>query len=89
MAGFFSRLFGGSAGKAAPATQPESYKDFTITPNPIQAGSEYRIAALIEKDGKSHQLIRADTLRDHEGAVEASLGKARQAIDEQGDRIFG
>ncbi len=37
---------------------------------------------------KSHTLIRADTLGDLEGANEASISKAKQVIDEQGDRIF-
>ena len=51
-------------------------------------GGEFRIAAVIEKDGRRHELIRADTLRDREAAVAASLGKARQIIDEQGESIF-
>jgi hypothetical protein len=34
-------------------------------------------------------MIRADTFEDEDSAAAASLGKARQMIDEQGDRIFG
>ena len=80
------KLFGGSAPEPA---KPETYKGFAITPNPVNEGGRFRIGALIEKDGQSHQLIRADTLDDLESAVTASIGKAKQMIDEQGDRLFG
>lgn len=86
MAGFFSRIFGG--GGSAPAAEPVSYKDFAIHPEPIREGDQYRISARIEKDGKEHKLIRADTISDHAQAVDASIGKAKQMIDEQGDGIF-
>ena len=82
-----SKLFGG--GKSAPEAEPETYNGFTITPTPIAEGGRFRISARIEKDGKSHTLIRADVLEDLAAASEASLGKAKQMIDEQGDRLFG
>ncbi|MEL6169291.1 MAG: HlyU family transcriptional regulator [Pseudomonadota bacterium] len=85
----FSRLFGGGSQEPDP---PESYEGFTITPEPIKDGNHFRIAARIEKEVagqlKSHHLIRADTLESHEAAKAASLGKARQVIDEQGERLF-
>ena len=86
-----SRLFGG--GGAGPEPASETYEGFKITPKPERVGSRYRIGALIEKDvggeTKTHHLIRADILDDIEGANVASIGKARQMIDEQGDRLFG
>ena len=88
------RLFGGGDGSGGGASQPdpEVYKDFTIFPEPAQTQGGYRIGARIEKDVggelKSHQLIRADVIQTHDEAVEASLGKARQMIDEQGERLF-
>ena len=86
----FSKLFGG--GTAGPATPPETYKGFAITPTPIREGPRYRISAKIEKEVggemKVHTLIRADTLEDAQAAAEASLGKAKHLIDEQGDRLF-
>ncbi|MEM7489589.1 MAG: HlyU family transcriptional regulator [Pseudomonadota bacterium] len=88
MAGFLSRLFGGGGSAPKPAASV-SYEGFDITPQPIQAGSEWRIAARIEKDGKVHEMIRADTLRDRDACAEAALAKAKQVIDQQGDRIFG
>ena len=52
----------------------------------------WRLAAQIEKkiddDTKTHRLIRADTFQDREAAVSASIAKAKQVIDEQGDRLF-
>lgn len=86
-----SKLFG-----RGPATEPGAqaidYKDFRVTPDPMREGKHFRIAATIEAeiDGetKTHRLIRADTLESHEAAVEASLAKAKQMIDQMGARLF-
>lgn len=89
MPSFLSRLFG----KSAPAA-PEAvlHKDCRIYPDPIREGSGFRVAARIEKDVdgqvKTHQMIRADVHTDLDSAREASLGKARQAIDQLGDELF-
>jgi len=87
-----SRLFGGG-GPPKPRHASETYKDFTITPDPAREGSTFRIRAHVTKEiageAKSHTLIRADTLESEEAAVVASVGKAKQLIDEQGDRLFG
>lgn len=95
-----SRLFGGKSGAgsgsgseaAAPSGKSEDYKGYAITPAPIKTGGQYRVAARIEKtvDGslRSHQLTRADTMGSFDDATAISLSKARQVIDEQGDRIF-
>lgn len=83
----FSKLFGG--GTRAPEAEPEDYKGFAITVSPQKDGSGWRIAARIEKDGQIHDLIRADVLNEKEAAEQASLSKAKQVIDEQGDRLFG
>lgn len=84
----FSRLFGGKT----PEVEPQSHAGFAIYPEPVQEGTKWRIAARIEKeiDGeiKSHRLIRADTLDSQEAAIQATLNKARQVIDEQGDQMF-
>jgi hypothetical protein len=86
-----SRLFGGG-GPAKPRHASETYKDFTITPDPARDGPRWRISARIEKEvggaTKTQRLIRADTFEDESAAAAASLGKARQLIDEQGERLF-
>jgi hypothetical protein len=86
-----SRLFGGGAPKPPP--EPEDHKGFAITPCPIREGSRFRISARIEKTvggtPRSHTLIRADVYESEGDAIAASAAKARQMIDEQGDRLFG
>ncbi len=88
---WLSRIFGGTDG-AQPDKEPVEYKGFSILPEPMPDGGKYRIAAKIEKEVggemQSHHLIRADTLDGYEAAVEASTGKAKQMIDEQGERLF-
>ena len=87
----FGRLFGGgkSADKGVEAIE---YNGFLIYPEPIKEGSEFRLAARIEQgEGetlKSHQVIRADTIRSHEEAVDASISKCKQVIDQMCTRIF-
>lgn len=93
---WLSKIFGGGgAGGAAPkgaAANAEEYNGFRIIPEPQKEGGQFRIAARIEKDvdgaTKVHHLIRADTMAGFDQAVQASVSKARQMIDEQGERIF-
>ncbi|MGV8985265.1 MAG: HlyU family transcriptional regulator [Cypionkella sp.] len=89
---FFSRLFGKST-PAANAPEPLLYKDFRIFPQPMKEGGTYRVAVQIEKDfgaeTKVHQLIRADTNAALDEATKTSIAKAKQAIDQLGDALFG
>lgn len=82
-----SKLFGGGNASAATA-EPIEYNGFSITPQPAKEGGRYRIGAKIEKDDRTHDLIRADTLDDKAGADEASINKAKQLIDQMGDALF-
>lgn len=91
-----SRLFGTGPtpdGAAAPQRDAVDYNGYAIHPEPISEGSQWRIAARIEKEVggevKTHRMVRADLLADADTAVEESLRKARRLIDEQGDAIFG
>ena len=85
----FKKLFGGGG---APEVTAETYKDYRITSTPIAEGGTFRICALIEKDVEGetlqHKMVRADTVQGLQAAEEASLSKAKQVIDQQGDRIF-
>ena len=88
-----SKLFGGGGGRdEKPGAEPVTYEDFRIFAEPVKEGGQYRIAARIEKEvggeTKTHQLIRADTLSDPEEAANASIAKAKQLIDQQGERLF-
>lgn len=82
---FFSKLFGKPEQKPAESVM---YEGYVITPQPMKEGHVYRLSALIEKDGKTHHLIRADTLPSVEAAHEAAIEKAKQVIDQQGARMF-
>lgn len=86
---FWKSLFGPRASdtSAAPAAG-EDYNGFRIVPAPIREGGQFRVAARIERDGRVHQLIRADTMASAEEAAAASVRKARQVIDERGERLF-
>ena len=89
----FGKLFGGTPkSKAASGAEAETYNGFRITPAPQSDADGYRIGAVIEKeiDGevKRHNLLRADVVRSLDEAQAFSLRKAKQVIDEQGERIF-
>ncbi len=90
---FWSRLFGGKPAEEPASAPAEEHKGFRITPKPIREGGHYRIAARIEKDvagvPRVHELVRADTVSSLDEAKTLSVAKARQVIDEQGDRLFG
>ena len=87
----FSRLFGSSEPKAN-AFETEEYKGFAVTPEPVKESGGHRISARIEKefDGetKIHHLIRADVCSNLDEARSLSLAKAKQIIDQEGDRLF-
>ncbi len=92
---FLKKLFGGGGTKdvaVEKTAQPVEYKGYQITPCPIPDGGQFRISARIDGvvsgEAKSHTLIRADVIRDQGEAVEASIGKAKQMIDQMGDQIF-
>lgn len=89
----FSRLFGGGGGGKPATVDAIDYEGFRIIPDPIAEEGQFRLAARIEMDidgeTKSHHLIRADVIRNRGEAVDAAIRKARQMIDQQGQRLFG
>ncbi|MEJ6402556.1 HlyU family transcriptional regulator [Yoonia sp. 2307UL14-13] len=85
-----SRLFGSN--KPTDTAQPETYNGMRIYAEPMREGNTYRLSARIEQDidgtTREHRLIRADTFQDADAAASAAIAKAKQMIDEQGDRLF-
>jgi hypothetical protein len=86
-----SRLFGG--GKTAEAAPEfETYAGMRIYAEPQREGSDYRLCARIEQDvdGETREqlVIRADTFGSADDAAKASVTKAKQVIDEQGENLF-
>ncbi|MCP5080213.1 MAG: transcriptional activator HlyU [Alphaproteobacteria bacterium] len=95
MASFLSKLFGGSSGKGTSGpkrSDPVSYNDLVIQAAPEEAGDQWRLAGFIIKqsdDGPlERKFLRADTFPSHDEAIEYSVRKAKQIIDEQGARLF-
>lgn len=70
----------------------QEYNGFTIEAAPIKEGSQYRTAGFIsgEVDGESHRVpfIRADNSTDKQAAIDHSLSKGRQIVDEQGKNLL-
>ena len=90
---FWSALFGRrSAAEAATSPDPVEYKGFVIRAAPYKNNGGYQTAGVIEREingeRKEHRFIRADSYASYEDAVNFTLGKARQIIDLQGERIF-
>lgn len=87
------RFLGGgrTAAEAEPAAAVE-HRGFRIVPQIRAQGGQYLTCALIEKDfpegPRRHELIRADTHASPDDAKAFAIHKAKQVIDEQGDRLF-
>ncbi len=89
--GFLGRLFGGGGGGASAETEPEVYKDLEIRAAPQNQGGRWLTAGSISKPGVEeavHKFIRADTHTSRDEAVDFTIRKAKQIIDEQGDGLF-
>lgn len=86
-----SRLFGGGE-PSGPKGPDATHEGFRIFAEPAKEGTHFRVGARIEGevDGetKVHTLIRADVLESRDLAVEVSVAKAKQVIDEQGAALF-
>ena len=95
---FLKRLFGGGGGEAneaasaKPAKQVE-HKGFLISATPYKAEGQYQTCGVVSKevDGvmKEHRFIRADRFAGLDDAVDISIKKGIQLVDEQGERMFG
>jgi len=85
-------LGGAEGAKSVSAAAEETYNGYTIKATPMKEGGQYRLHAVISKeiDGAvlSHDLIRADMYQSLEDLVPATMRKAKQVIDEQGERMF-
>jgi len=90
---FLKSLFVGKTGTGqTKPSEPIDYKEFTIEAAPINEDGKYRTAGYIsgEVDGESKriQFIRADQNADLQLAIDHSISKARQIIDEQGTKLL-
>ena len=86
-------LAAGATGEPAGVTAPAvDYKGYRILAAPYRTKDQYQTAGSIEKDTpegtKSHAFIRADTYSNRDDAIAFTISKAKQIIDQQGDRMF-
>ena len=88
---FLRGLLGG--GEAAGAQhEVVEYEGYRIEPTPEKRESGWSTCGVISREVggelRTHRFIRADTSSTVDGAVELIVRKARQLIDEQGERLF-
>lgn len=96
MLSFLKNLFSrSSAGNESPFGAPGeavSYKGFRIRPAPYPSKGQFQTAGIIEKvdenGTREHRFIRAETHPSRDDAATFAIAKAKQIIDEQGDRLF-
>ena len=88
-----SRLSGGGEASSVKEGPPVEYKGYRIRPASYRSSNLYQTAGVIEKDfpdgAKEHRFIRAETHPSQDDANEFAITKAKQIIDQQGDRMFG
>ncbi len=81
-----------SSGAPAVAADTITYKDVTITPTPLPEGGQFKTAGTISQiiDGveKKTEFIRADNHSSADAAIEHSINKAKQIVDERGTSLF-
>jgi hypothetical protein len=87
----WSRLAGGGV-SAADETAIE-YNGYRIRPAPYRRMGQYQTCGVVAKEIggeiKEHRFIRAEMHPTRDAAITFSIAKARQLIDEQGERLFG
>ncbi len=94
LSGFLRRLTGGGEDDAAPGPSGPAveYEGYAIHAAPRKQGSQWLTAGLITKefpDGvKEHHFIRAETHASQDDAKAFAVLKAKQIIDERGDKLF-
>ena len=95
LSGFLRRLTGGGdTDDAAPGARGPAvaYEGYAIHAIPRRQGSQWLTAGLIAKefpDGvKEHHFIRAETHASQDDASAFAVVKAKQIIDERGDKVF-
>jgi hypothetical protein len=81
-----------AAASAGVSSDPQPYADCTIYAAPQKEGGQYRLAGRIEKtvgeDVLVRNFIRADMFSSTDDAIECTVRKAQQIIDQNGSSLF-
>lgn len=91
------KLFGAatkeSAGREEHRSEPQDYNGFRIVATPYKEAGQYQLCGVVSKEvdgvAREHRFIRADRFAALDDAVAMTFFKARQIVDQQGDRLFG
>jgi hypothetical protein len=87
-----SLLIGSSDTGQVKPSEPTDYQGFAIEAAPINEDGKYRTAGYISGEvngeAKRIQFIRADQNADLQMAIDHSISKAQQIIDEQGTALL-
>ena len=95
MAAIFKALWSRLVGRGAAAADEAAieYNFYRIRPAPYRRMGQYQTCGIIEKEIAGaiaeHRFIRAEMHPTRDAAIEFSIAKAKQIIDEQGERMFG
>ncbi|MFV0296709.1 MAG: HlyU family transcriptional regulator [Hyphomicrobiaceae bacterium] len=92
---FWKKLFGSGNTDTAnkdKVVREADHKGFRIAAMPYAEAGQYQVAGRITKEAdgvtREHRFVRADRFASLEDAADVALMKARQMIDQQGERIF-
>ncbi|OWK23953.1 hypothetical protein AJ87_26515 [Rhizobium yanglingense] len=96
LSSIFSMFSGGgksAEASAGPKGEPQLYADCAIYAEPRKEGVQFRLAGRIEKTVGGEVLvrnfIRADMFSSSDDAIECTVRKAHQIIDQHGPSLFG
>ena len=95
---FFKKLFGlggstaGDSNASAAAAPSQAIEGFTVTATPYENNGRWQLCGIIAKDidgaRKEQRFIRADTFATREEAETMVFFKARQMIEQMGERVL-
>ena len=92
---FWKSLFGGGGNKQARPTAPArtaEHNGYRIEAMPYPEEGQFQVSGVISKevDGvvKRHKFVRADRFPTLDDAAEFSIVKAKQIIEQQGEKLF-
>ena len=92
---FLKSLFGGrkpADDKPAGPLKSIEHNGFTIHATPYQDGGQWQLCGVVEKtvegEVKSHRFVRADRFLGQAEAVDFTLVKGQQLVDQQGEAVF-
>ena len=92
---FWKSLFGGGRDKPTGPPKPvreAEHDGFRIQATPYAEAGQFQVAGVISKEidgvARQHRFVRADRFGSLDEAAEFTVTKARQIIDQRGDKLF-